>query len=83
MTYDPRDNLVPLLGGPRGAYRLIQGRMTAWNAGTLASTVLVNGEARVDLPILDDAIAAMGVDITVLLAPLGTGHIILGKIRVP
>lgn len=64
-------------------FGLIQGQLTAWNAGTLANTVAVLGQPRSNLPILDQAVASMAAGITVVLAPFGTTYLIVGKIRVP
>lgn len=76
-------DLTPLFPDAQAPFRLIQGRLTAWDAGTLANTVTVFGQPRSNLPILDQAVTGMSAGITVVLAPFGTTYLIIDKIRVP
>lgn len=70
-------------GAAAGGFELIQGRVQAWDAGTLANTVSLLGSVRENLPLLNSAVADMAVGITVVMAPMGTTLLIIGKVRVP
>ena len=83
MSYvDPSDP-VPLFAPvvPGGGLEL--GRLTAFDSTTMANTVVVKSQARVNIPVLAAAVATLSAPCTVVLAPLGAGQVIIGKIRVP
>lgn len=83
MSFIPPSSLVPLFAAPDVARVAIQGRLTAWNPTTRANTVEVLGENRINLPVLSSAEATLAADVTVMLIPVGSTHIIAGRIRVP
>lgn len=83
---DPSSLVPPLLPGAKGVYPyrpLMSGRVTAWNATTLANTTVVGGTEWPDLPVCTAAIASIVAGTTVLVAPFEDGYVIVDKLRIP
>lgn len=84
---DRADDLAPLINPPDPpgvGYR--QGVLTAWNAGTAANTVVVDGVAFTNLPVLSTAGLAAGAVVALLtVGPPGqrSSWLILGKLTIP
>lgn len=82
MSYIPRGSLVPLFPADSGARGNVQGKLTAWNAGTRANTVEVGGVARTNVPVLGTP--TLSAPCSVLLVPFGSSeYLILDRIYTP
>ncbi len=79
------DDLAPILAArPAPAVGYRQGEVTAWDAGSYANTVTVDGTTMANLPVLDVADAALIVaGDTVAILTYGPTWLILGRITVP
>ncbi|WP_226358542.1 hypothetical protein [Pseudonocardia sp. ICBG601] len=83
MSFTPPGDLSPLFDRPKPGLPVTQGRLTAFNADTLANTVEVAGQPLLDLAVLHDAVSSLAADRTVLLVALGSEYVIVGRVRTP
>ncbi|OLL69833.1 hypothetical protein Ae168Ps1_6390c [Pseudonocardia sp. Ae168_Ps1] len=83
MSFTSPGDLAPLFAQPSPGLPVTQGRLTAFNADTLANTVEVTGQPLTDLAVLHDAISSLAAGRTVLLVALGKEYVIAGRLRTP
>lgn len=82
MPTPQADDLSALLAPPPGpALSVVQGFMTAWNAGTFANTVTVGTATFTNLPLISTV--GMGANVLVLLLRSRNTYYILGKVTTP